>query len=100
RPMMGRAAGFDSDHRRRKRLEEFHHLLAPQLLAQNNLLGGVHPMKLEEMFRRVHPNSANLFHGRSPLSEICNDLILAQTMPLGAVHTNSGVRRQQHSSLA
>jgi hypothetical protein len=57
--------------------------LAPQLLAQNNLLGGVHPVKLEEMFRRVHPNSGNLFHGRSLLSEIRNDLILAQTMPLG-----------------
>jgi hypothetical protein len=41
------------------------------------------------MFRRVHPNSANLFHGRSPLSEICNDLILAQSMPSGAVHTNN-----------
>jgi len=40
------------------------------------------------MLRRVHPNSANLFHGRSPLSEICNDLILAQSMPSGAVHTN------------
>ena len=87
--MMGRAAGFDPDHRRRKRLEELHHLLAPQLLAQNKLLGGVHPVKLEEMFRRVHPNSANLFHGPSPLSEICNDLILAQSMPLGAVHTNT-----------
>jgi Transposase DDE domain group 1 len=35
------------------------------------------------MLRRVHANSANLFHGRSPLSEICNDLILAQTMPSG-----------------
>jgi hypothetical protein len=39
------------------------------------------------MLRRVHANSANLFHGRSPLSEICNDLILAQSMPSGAVHT-------------
>jgi hypothetical protein len=29
---------------------------------------------------------ANLFHGRSPLFEICNDLILAQSMPSGAVH--------------
>jgi hypothetical protein len=38
------------------------------------------------MFRRVHANSANLFHGRSPLFEICNDLILAQSMPSGAVH--------------
>jgi hypothetical protein len=26
---------------------------------------------------------------RSPLSEICNDLILAQSMPSGAVHTNT-----------
>src|ERR1700757_404383 len=40
-------------------------------------------MKLEEMLRRVHANSANLFHGRSPLSEICNDLILAQSMRRG-----------------
>jgi hypothetical protein len=44
------------------------------------------------MFRRVHANSANLFHGLSPLFEICNDLILAQSMPSGAVHpiTQSG----------
>ena len=39
------------------------------------------------MLRRVHANSANLFHGRSPLFEICNDLILAQSMPSGAVHS-------------
>src|SRR6202045_3094063 len=88
RPMGGCAAGFHPDHRRRKRLEENDHLLAPQLLTQNHLLGGVHPMKLEKMFRRVHANSANLFHGRSPLFEICNDLILAQSMPSGAIHPN------------
>src|ERR1700724_62348 len=92
RPIVGCAAGFDPDHRRRKRLEESHHLLAPQLLAQNHLLGGVHPVKLEKMFRRVHPNLVNLFHGRSPLSEICNDLILAQSMPSGAVHTNNEMK--------
>ena len=33
-------------------------------------------------------NTANLFHGRFPLSEICNDLILARLMPSGAVHSN------------
>src|ERR1700731_4478862 len=95
RPMGGCAAGFHPDHRRRKRLEENDHLLAPQLLTQNHLLGGVHPMKLEKMFRRVHANSANLFHGRSPLFEICNDLILAQSMPSGAVHpiTQTGPSR-------
>src|ERR1700731_1919137 len=93
RPMGGCAAGFHPDHRRRKRLEENDHLLAPQLLTQNHLLGGVHPMKLEKMFRRVHANSANLFHGRSPLFEICNDLILAQSMPSGAVHPNTRTRQ-------
>jgi len=40
------------------------------------------------MLRRVHSNSANLFHGRSPLFEINTDLILAHPMPPGAVHTN------------
>src|SRR5208337_28487 len=89
RPMVGCAAGLDPDHRRCKRLEEGHHLFAPQLLTQNHLLGGVHPMKLEKMFRCIHANSANLFHGRSPLFEICNDLILAQSMPSGAVYPNT-----------
>src|ERR1019366_2873830 len=52
RPMVGCAAGLDPDHRRCKRLEEGHHLFAPQLLTQNHLLGGVHPMKLEKMQAR------------------------------------------------
>jgi hypothetical protein len=78
---MGRAAGLDPDHHRRKRLKESDHLFAPQFLAQNHLLDGVHAVKLEKMFRRIHANSDNLFHGRSPLSETCNDLILEQSMP-------------------
>jgi len=41
------------------------------------------------MLRRIHPNPANLVHGRSPLSEINTDLILAHPMPPGAVHTNN-----------
>jgi hypothetical protein len=57
-------------------------------------------VKLEKMFRRVHPNSANLFHGRSPLSEICNDLILAQSMPSGAVHTNNEMKIAPRSARA
>src|SRR5271165_5026661 len=88
RTVVACTAGFDRDHRRRKLLEECQHLLASQLLAQNLLLGGVHSVKLENVFRRIHTNSANLFHGRSPLSEIYNDLILARLMPSGAVHTN------------
>jgi hypothetical protein len=89
--MVGSAAGFDSHYRRRKLLEKRDHLLTPQLLAQSHLLGGVHPVKLEKTFRRIHANSANLFHGRSPLSEICNDLILAQSMPSGAVYPNTPI---------
>src|SRR6266446_5021302 len=88
RTMVACTAGFDRDHSRRKILKECEHLLASQFLPQNWFLGGVHSVKLENVLRRIHPNSANLFHGRSPLSEICNDLILAHSMPLGAVHTN------------
>jgi hypothetical protein len=44
-------------------------------------------MKLEKIF--VYANSAYPFHGRSPLFEIRNDLILAQSMPSGAVRPNT-----------
>src|SRR4051812_15743466 len=89
RAMKTCTTSFDRDHSRRKLLEECKHLLAAQLLPQNRLLGGVHSVKLENVFRRIHANSANLFHGRSPLSEICNDLTLARSVPSGAVHTNT-----------
>src|SRR3984885_4254808 len=92
--MVGSAAGFDPHYRRRKLLEKPDHLLAPQLLAQNHRLGRIHPVKLEEAFRRIHPNSANLFHRRSPFSEICNDLILAHAMPSGAVHPNRPINTE------
>jgi hypothetical protein len=42
--------------------------------------------KLDNVLRRVHPNLDNLVHGRYLLSEISNDLILAHSMPPGAVH--------------
>src|SRR4051794_31246204 len=78
RAMMARTTGFDGDLRRRELREERHHILAPQLLPQNWRFGGVDPVKLENVLRRIHSNSANLVHGRSPLSEITNnDLILA-----------------------
>src|SRR6476660_2174969 len=70
--MMARTAGFDRDHRRCKPLEERHHLLAPQLLAQDRYLGGIHAMELENVLRRIHSDSDNLFHGRPPVSEISN----------------------------
>src|SRR3954468_21216433 len=88
RTMVARTAGFDRNHGRRKLLEERKHLLAAQLLPQNRLPGSVHSVKLKNVFRRIHPNSANLLHGRSPLSEVSNSLILAHSMPSGTVHTN------------
>src|SRR3954470_20202105 len=94
RTMVACTAGFDRDHCRRKLLEECKHLLASQLLPQNRLLDGVHSVKLENVLRRIHPNSTNLVHGRSPLSEISNDLSLARSMPSGAVHTSSSPRLQ------
>src|SRR4029077_6538280 len=58
------------------------------IFRRTRLLGGVHSVNLENVFRRIHANSTNLFHGRPPLSEIYRDLILARSMPSGAVHTN------------
>ena len=47
----------------------------------------------EDLTRRDDALCAHyLFHGRSPLTEICNDLILARLMPSGAVHTNKWPR--------
>src|SRR4051794_18411614 len=81
--MMARTAGFNRDHSRRKPLEKCKHLLASQLLPQDRFLGSIHSVKLKNVFRRIHPNSANLLHGRSPLSEVSNDLSLAHSMPSG-----------------
>src|SRR3954451_19911522 len=92
RTMVACTTSFDRDHCRREPFEECKHLLASQLLPQNRLLGAVHSVKLEDVFRRIHPNSANLLHGRSPLSEISNDLSLAHSMPSGAVHTSKWPR--------
>src|SRR5271157_4602195 len=56
--MMAGTAGFDPDHR------------WPELLEQNRDTGVIYPMKLKNVLRRIHSNSANLVHGRSPLFEI------------------------------
>src|SRR5208337_1236468 len=68
--MMAGTAGFDPDHRWRELLEERHHLVTPELFAQNRDTGVIYPMKLKNVLRRIHSNSANLVHGRSPLFEI------------------------------
>src|ERR1700731_1357689 len=95
--MMGSAAGFNPNYRWRKLLEKPDHLLAPQLLAQNHRLGRVRPVNLDEAFRRIHPNSADLFHRRSPFGGICNELTLAHAMPSGAVHPITPINRQSNA---
>jgi hypothetical protein len=49
-PVVGSATGLDADHRRRQLREEGHQVMPPQLLAQDRLLGGVHPVQLEDVF--------------------------------------------------
>src|SRR6266487_1576184 len=75
--MMRRPTGFDADPRRRQLLKELNNLPPPQLLAQHRLLGRIHTMQLKNTLGRVHSNADKIVHGRPPLSEIYNDLILA-----------------------
>src|SRR5208283_4525610 len=86
--MMAGTAGFDPDHRWRELLEERHHLVTPELFAQNRDTGVIHPMKLKNVLRRIHSNSANLVHDGLLCLRSTHDLILAHSMPPGAVHTN------------
>src|SRR5947209_16383165 len=66
RPVMCRSARLHSDHGRRQLGKKRQHLAAPQLPAQHRPLGGINPMQLKNMLRRIHSNSDNLVHGRLP----------------------------------
>jgi hypothetical protein len=48
--MVRAATGLGADHGRRQLREEGDQVLAPQLLAQDRLLGGIHIMQLEDVF--------------------------------------------------
>jgi hypothetical protein len=56
---------------------------------QNSTSGHSDLSLLEKLLRRIHPNSANLFLGRSPLSEISNGPQSGTTDAVGGVHTNT-----------
>jgi hypothetical protein len=63
--MLGTAAGLHSDETRlaiRKMLEEYGAL---QLLAHNLARAGIHPVKLEDVLRDVHPDRRILHFGPS-----------------------------------
>src|SRR6266487_990018 len=90
--MMRRPTGFDADPRRRQLLKELNNLPPPQLLAQHRLLGRIHTMQLKNTLGRVHSNADKIVHGRPPLSEIYNDLILAHRCRWGpSTPTATGV---------
>src|SRR5207248_1302170 len=70
-------ARFKSHKRWRQLLEKCNHLVPRHLSAKYWLFGRIYTMQLINTLRRVDANSDNLLHGRLPLFEICNDLILA-----------------------
>ena len=65
RPIMSRCAGFHANQARRQCLEELQHLAAPQLLANDDLLGHVDPVNLEHVLGDIQTNRCNL-HGLAP----------------------------------
>src|ERR1700730_16769433 len=87
-PMMRRTAGFHANLGSIQPAEELEQLPAPQLLAQNRLLRRIHTVQLKNTLGRVHTNADKLVHGRLPCLR-SHDLTLADSMPWGAVHTNS-----------
>jgi hypothetical protein len=91
-PVMRRATSFHPDRRRGQPRKELSHLPTPERLAQNRLLGCIHPVQHKNTLGRVHPNADKIVHGRLLLYEICNDLILAQRCRRGAVHPNRAIR--------
>jgi hypothetical protein len=85
--MMRRAASFNAHPTSWKLSEKLEYLIASQLAAQNsiaNIVGSVH---LKILLCDIQANCANLFHGRSPLSEDQTRPSLAQIdADSGAVH--------------
>src|SRR3981189_1048193 len=63
---MPRAAGFHPDNGWRQLGKKRQKPVAPQLPAQHHLLGGIDPVQLKNMLRRIHSNADNLVHGRLP----------------------------------
>src|ERR1700731_2650438 len=60
------AAGLHPDNGWGQLGKKPQHLVAPKLPAQHRPLGGIHPMQLKKMLRRIHSNTDNLVHGRLP----------------------------------
>lgn len=64
---MSTPASFHRNDAGRQLAEERQHLIPSQLLAQHRPPGGVSPMRLKHILRKVDPDRGNLRHDRSPL---------------------------------
>jgi hypothetical protein len=58
--------GLHADQARRQALEKWHHLAAPQLLANDDLLGRVDPVNLEHVLGDIQTDRGNLHVDGSP----------------------------------
>ena len=58
------------------------------IFRRTRLLGGVHSVNLENVFRRINANSLICSMDGLLCLKIYSDLILARLMPSAAVHTN------------
>jgi hypothetical protein len=61
-----RGARLHAQQARRQALEERHHLTAPQLLPDNNLLVGIDAVNLDDVLGEIQTDRANL-HVDGPL---------------------------------
>jgi transposase len=61
-------AGFHGNAAAWLARKEAQHLLAPELLAEQDGAGCARPVRLEHVLRQIQTDGANLFHGRLPSS--------------------------------
>ncbi len=66
-PVMGAGAGLHRDCADRLLREEGQDLPAPQLAPEDDRAVRGRPVHLENVLRQIHPDDANLDHGRPPL---------------------------------
>ena len=82
-PVMRARAGLHGDAAARLTREEGQHLLAPELLAEQNTAGCARAVRLEHVLGQVQADGANPFHGRLP-PVVPNTTTLARRCRRGA----------------
>src|SRR3954462_2460372 len=90
-PVVGARARLHGHKTARLRGEEGEHLIAPQLLAEQNHAGGTCPVCLEHVLGQIQSDRANFCHGRLPSSG-CQHHHFGTSMPSGGVHSITEIR--------